>query len=94
MPKITLISLSYASPCTLIEFIITIGSNDRGEKMKIGFARQSTTNQKFLNYEETIVGILDNKYKNYKFANSGIDGMSIIGHINSCLLYTSPSPRD
>ena len=47
MPKITPISLSYASPYALIEFIITIGSNDRGEKMKIGFARQSTTTQKF-----------------------------------------------
>lgn len=49
----------------------------------IVFAGGSTTNQKFLNYDETIVGILDDKIKKYKFANSGIDGMSIIGHINS-----------
>ena len=49
----------------------------------IVFAGGSTTNQKFLNYEETIVGILDDKIKKYKFVNSGIDGMSIIGHINS-----------
>ena len=53
------------------------------KNINIIFAGGSTTNQKFLNYEETIVGILDNKFKNYKFANSGIDGMSIIGHINS-----------
>ena len=49
----------------------------------IVFAGGSTTNQKFLNYDETIVGILDDKIKKYKFVNSGIDGMSIIGHINS-----------
>ena len=52
-------------------------------EVDIIFAGGSTINQKFLNYEETIVGILDNKINNYKFANSGIDGMSIIGHINS-----------
>lgn len=49
----------------------------------IVFAGGSTTNQKFLNYDETIVGILDDKIKKYKFVNSGVDGMSIIGHINS-----------
>ncbi len=51
--------------------------------INIVFAGGSTTNQKFLNYDETIVGILDDKIKKYKFVNSGIDGMSIIGHINS-----------
>ena len=49
----------------------------------IVFSGGSTTNQKFLNYDETIVGILDDKIKKYKFVNSGVDGMSIIGHINS-----------
>lgn len=53
------------------------------KKVNIIFAGGSTTNQKFLNYDETIVGILDYKINNYKFANSGIDGMSIVGHINS-----------
>ncbi len=47
------------------------------------FAGGSTTNQKFLNYDETIVGILDDRIKEHNFVNSGIDGMSIIGHINS-----------
>ncbi len=51
--------------------------------INIVFAGGSTINQKFLNYEETIVGILDNKIKKYKLVNSGVDGMSIIGHINS-----------
>ena len=53
------------------------------DEVDIIFAGGSTINQKFLNYDETIVGILDNKINNYKFANGGIDGMSIVGHINS-----------
>ena len=53
------------------------------EEVDIIFAGGSTTNQKFLNFDETIVGILDNRIGNYKFVNSGIDGMSIVGHINS-----------
>ena len=60
--------------------------NDRSTVPKdidIIFAGGSTTNQKFLNHGETIVGILDDKINDFKFANSGIDGMSIIGHINS-----------
>jgi len=60
--------------------------NDRSAVPKdidIIFSGGSTTNQKFLNHDETIVGILDDKIKNFKFINSGIDGMSIIGHINS-----------
>jgi hypothetical protein len=53
------------------------------EMINIVFAGGSTTNQKFLNYNETIVGILDNQIKEYKIVNSGVDGMSIKGHINS-----------
>ena len=49
----------------------------------IVFAGGSTVNQKFINFENTIVGILANKNKNLKIVNSGIDGMSIKGHINS-----------
>ena len=49
----------------------------------IVFAGGSTVNQKFINFEDTIVGILTNKNKNLKIVNSGIDGMSIKGHINS-----------
>ena len=61
-----------------------IAKNSTNPKdIDIVFAGGSTTNQKFLNYDETIVGILDDKIKKYKFVNSGIDGMSIIGHINS-----------
>ena len=43
----------------------------------------STINQKFINFDDSIVGILANKNKNLKMANAGIDGMSIKGHINS-----------
>ncbi len=49
----------------------------------IVFAGGSTINQKFINYDDSIVGILANKNKNLKMANSGVDGMSIKGHINS-----------
>jgi len=49
----------------------------------IVFAGGSTINQKFINFDDSIVGILANKNKNLKMANSGIDGMSIKGHINS-----------
>jgi len=51
------------------------------------FAGGSTTNQKFLNYDETIVGQLQGKFKNLNLVNSGIDGMSILGHINSFRLW-------
>ena len=40
--------------------------------INIVFAGGSTTNQKFLNYNETIVGILDNQIKEYKIVNSGV----------------------
>tara|TARA_B100001250_G_scaffold409657_1_gene434455 strand:+ start:231 stop:1265 length:1035 start_codon:yes stop_codon:yes gene_type:complete len=57
--------------------------NTKPEDVYVVFAGGSTVNQKFLNYDETIVGILQKKFKNIKIVNSGIDGMSIIGHINS-----------
>ena len=53
------------------------------ENIDIIFLGGSTTNQKFLNFEDTIVGILDKKYKSKNIINAGIDGMSIIGHLNS-----------
>ena len=49
----------------------------------IVFAGGSTINQKFINFEDTIVGIISNKNSNIKIANAGIDGMSIKGHVNS-----------
>tara|TARA_Y100000590_G_scaffold467000_1_gene644282 strand:- start:1414 stop:2463 length:1050 start_codon:yes stop_codon:yes gene_type:complete len=49
----------------------------------IVFLGGSTVNQKFLEFEDTIVGIISEKNKSLKIANSGIDGMSIKGHINS-----------
>jgi len=51
--------------------------------IEIVFAGGSTINQKFINYDESIVGLISNKNKNLQIANSGIDGMSIKGHINS-----------
>ena len=53
----------------------------------IVFVGGSTTNQKFLNYEETIVGGLQKRFKKLKILNAGIDGMSILGHINSFELW-------
>lgn len=53
------------------------------KSIDIIFTGGSTTNQKFLNYNETIVSILDDYFPNRKFVNAGIDGLSIIGHINS-----------
>ena len=47
------------------------------------FTGGSTTNQKFLNYQDTIVGNLDNHFKEKKIVNAGVDGLSIRGHINS-----------
>ena len=49
----------------------------------IVFVGGSTVNQKFLNYDETTVGILKKNLTNYKILNAGVDGMSIKGHINS-----------
>tara|TARA_Y100000590_G_scaffold332019_1_gene377454 strand:+ start:366 stop:1418 length:1053 start_codon:yes stop_codon:yes gene_type:complete len=51
--------------------------------IEIVFVGGSTINQKFINFDKTIVGIISNKSKNFKIANSGVDGMSIKGHINS-----------
>jgi len=56
-------------------------------EIDIIFLGGSTVNEKFTNYNETIVGLFQkhliiNKF-NYKVANGGIDGMSIVGHINS-----------
>ena len=51
------------------------------------FLGGSTINEKFTKYEETIVGLVQKKIiKNkstYKVVNGGIDGMTIVGHINS-----------
>ena len=47
------------------------------------FTGGSTTNQKFINFKDTIVGNLDNHFKEKKIVNAGVDGLSIRGHINS-----------
>jgi hypothetical protein len=56
-------------------------------EIDIIFLGGSTINEKFTNYNETTVGLfqehlIKNKFTE-KVANGGIDGMSIIGHINS-----------
>lgn len=57
------------------------------KEIKIIFLGGSTVNEKFTNYSQTIVGIFENRLtkdnNSYKVANAGIDGMSILGHINS-----------
>jgi hypothetical protein len=52
-------------------------------EIEVVFVGGSTINQKFINYENTIVGIITKNSKNNNIANSGIDGMSVKGHINS-----------
>lgn len=52
-------------------------------KIDIVFSGGSTTNQKFLNYNDTIVAGIQDYFKNLKIVNAGIDGLSIKGHINS-----------
>ena len=47
------------------------------------FVGGSTINQKFLNFDETVVGILKKNIKNKKIINAGVDGMSIKGNLNS-----------
>ena len=51
------------------------------------FVGGSTINQKFLNYEDTIVGRLQKRFEKIKIINAGVDGMSILGHINSFELW-------
>ena len=63
-----------------------IKNNVNYNNIDVLFLGGSTINQKFLNYDETIVGILNEKFfkeKNIEALNAGIDGMSINGHINS-----------
>ena len=62
-------------------------------KVDVVFAGGSTVNQKFLNYEDTLVGIINEKTKDIKIANTGIDGMSIKGHINSFELWFNKIPN-
>ena len=58
-------------------------NNYNPDEIDIVFIGGSTTNQKFLNYEKTIVGIIEKKFNNKKIVNAGIDGLSIKGHIKS-----------
>ncbi len=53
------------------------------DKVDIVFTGGSTTNQKFLKFQDTIVSNLDNFFKKKKIVNAGVDGLSIKGHINS-----------
>ena len=53
------------------------------ENIDIIFTGGSTTNQKFLNYKDTIVNGLDDYFEDLTFVNAGVDGLSIKGHINS-----------
>ena len=54
-----------------------------GNKSILSLLKFLPTIQKFLNYEDTLVGLLQEKFENINFVNAGIDGMSIAGHINS-----------
>jgi len=69
------------------KFGFRINKNINPQEINIVFLGGSTINEKFTNYSETIVGIFENELiknnNSYKVANAGIDGMSILGHINS-----------
>ena len=62
-------------------------NNEFVKNPDIVFVGGSTTNQKFTNFEETIVGRLQAKFDNLNIINAGIDGISILGHINSFELW-------
>ncbi len=57
------------------------------KNVDVVFVGGSTINQKFTNYDDTVVGLLQEEFvqskKDYKIINAGVDGMSILGHINS-----------
>ena len=72
------------------KFGFRVKNNIDYKEIDILFLGGSTINQKFLNYDNTVVGILNNtvlKKKNMKALNGGVDGMSIIGHLNSFELW-------
>ena len=60
-----------------------INKEIKPSNIDIVFTGGSTTNQKFLNYEDTIVNGLDEYFEDLTFVNAGVDGLSIKGHINS-----------
>ena len=60
-----------------------INKEIKPSNIDIVFTGGSTTNQKFLNYEDTIVNGLDKYFEDLTFVNAGVDGLSIKGHINS-----------
>ena len=57
--------------------------NDSINNADIAFIGGSTVNQKFLNYNESMVGIISDNKPKIKIVNAGVDGMSIKGHIKS-----------
>ncbi len=61
--------------------------NIKPNEVDIVFAGGSTINQKFLNYDETIVGLIQKRFDKINIVNSGVDGISIVGHINSFELW-------
>lgn len=60
---------------------------DNIEFPDIVFIGGSTINQKFLNYNETVVGIVKKNFNKLKIINAGVDGMSIKGNLNSFELW-------
>ena len=59
------------------------GKSKNTKEIDIIFAGGSTTAQKFLNFNDTIVNGLNKYFKKFNIVNAGIDGLSIKGHINS-----------
>ena len=53
------------------------------ENIETIFLGGSTANQRYLNYEETIVNFLNLQAKKEKFLHAALDGISVIGFINS-----------
>tara|TARA_Y100001958_G_C21179131_1_gene509363 strand:- start:182 stop:1234 length:1053 start_codon:yes stop_codon:yes gene_type:complete len=63
-----------------------IDQNYDASKIKIIFTGGSTSEEMFLNYEDTIVGNLNKNFQNdglsYKIYNAAVSGKSSIGHVN------------
>ena len=53
------------------------------EEIEVIYLGSSTANQRYLNYQDTIVNFLNVQSKKEKFLHAAVDGISIIGFINS-----------
>ena len=100
-PNVNILAVSKGFKSQEIKTIQNIGQNDFGEsKVQEAFEKQSTLKDlKQINWH-FIGRIQSNKIRkivqNFKYIHSvdSFEKLQKISNISSCLLYTSPSPRD